>query len=444
MKLQERLKIIGLALTNKDFPVATKEVKIKEKLLDQLGGFIDFGRQNLSSAKTVSSKLLLANEGWVYRNNDVIAQEVSKVEFELFTVGLSQGEIVFNQIDSHPLLDLLDKPNQETTKSDAIYIIQSHKKLTGDAFWLKIRNGSQVVSLQYLPPDKIRLNLRSPTAEDPTIIESYQYIDNVDGQGIDLTYNPKDIIHFKKPNPNNPFRGLGAVEALRNTIDIDNLTQETTKNYFVNGSIQNFALTTESKVNEEQLKRLKAEMRASISGTRNAFNVPVFGNGLTPVDISYSNKDMQFLDQLEWYRDKIMIGFGNTKASLGVIDDVNRASHESSINEWLTSTVKPDMESIVNTLNEFLVPEFGQNLVLGFANPVPEDRTDDIEEATKLYQGNIIMRSEARELLDYETDDSDNVYHDTSLAVTTPDGVMAGDNDEEVDQEVEDSKDEED
>ena len=79
-----------------------------------------------------------------------------------------------------------------------------------------------------------------------------------------------------------------------------------------------------------------------------------------------------------------MVGFGNTKASLGIIDDVNRASHESSITSWLKSTVKPDMEAIVNTLNEYLVPEFGENLVLEFCDPVPEDRTSDITEVKGL------------------------------------------------------------
>ncbi len=128
----------------------------------------------------------------------------------------------------------------------------------------------------------------------------------------------------------------------------------------------------------------------------------ILGGGLKPVDISYSNKDMEFLAQLEWYRDKIMYGFGNTKASLGMIDDVNRASHEGSIIEWQRNTVKPDMESIVNTLNEFLVPEFGTNLVLGFCDPVPEDRSDDIDEITKLYPIGLLTLDEARGMADLD------------------------------------------
>jgi len=416
--MKVKLPIIGRVATGKDAqPEVIKEVKSKQKFFDLLGGFLQFSTNTLSNEKTISTKILEANRGWVYRNNDAIAQEVSKMEFELYSLGLSEGEIVYNSIESHPLLDLLDRPNAETTKSDALYILQSHKKLTGDAFWLKIRNGKQTVGLRTLPPDKITLVLRAPTPKDPTAIESYQYKDTINGQKIVVTYAPEDIIHFKKPNPNNPFRGLGAVEALADTIDLDNLTTETTKKFFQNGAITNFVLSTESKITDEQLKRLRAEMRSTYGGAQNAYKAMILGGGLKPVDISYSNKELEFLAQLEWYRDKIMYGFGNTKASLGMIDDVNRASHEGSIIEWQRNTVKPDMQAIINTLNEFLVPEFGKNLVLGLCDPVPEDRSDDVAEAKDLYQAGIIMRSEARELIDLESTPEDEIYYSVGQAV---------------------------
>lgn len=400
--MRVKLPIIGLIQTGKHTQ-SSEPVKSKDKLFNGvLGGLLEFAPNRLTNQKSISTKILQANRGWVYRNNDAIAQEVSKIEFELYTVGLSGGEIVYNEVDSHPLLDLLDKPNAETTKADFIYLLQSHKKLTGNAFALKIRNGQQVVALRILPPDKITLDLQPPTSTDPTVIRSFHYQDTIDGEKVDINYDPKDIIHFKKPNPDNPFLGLGAVEALAETIDLDNLTEETTKRFFTNGAITNFVLSTDNKVTDDQLKRLQAEMKATYAGTKNAYKAMILGGGLKPVDISYTNKEMEFLGQLEWYRDKIMVGFGNTKASLGMIDDVNRASHEGSIIEWQRNTVKPDDESIVNTLNEYLVPEFGDTLVLGFCDPVPEDRSDDITEVSDLYPIGVITLDEAREMVDLD------------------------------------------
>lgn len=421
------LPIVGEVRLGKDIPSAPKE----KLTTDLLGGFVDFSGSKLSNEKSVSKKLLEANRGWVYRNNDAIAQEVSKINFKLYTVGLSKGEIVFNEIDSHPLLDLLDKPNPEMTKSEMIYILQSHKKLAGDAFLVKIRNGRQIKALRGLAPDKVVLDLQSPTDTDPTAIRAYSYKDTVNGEQVTAVYQPEDIMMFKKPNPANPFRGLGAVEAMAETIDLDNLTTEVMINYLRNGAIQNFALTTKAKLLPEQLDRMKSEMRAAMQGTKNAFNVPVFGGGMTPVDISYSNKEQQVMDQLDWYKEKIMFGFGNTKASLGMVDDVNRASFEGSIIGWLRNTVKPDMEAIVSTLNEYLVPEFGDNLILGFDDPVPEDRADDVLEATELFKAGLIRRSEARELVNYDSEDSDEVYFIPLQGTLEPDTLNPEEPDEE-------------
>ncbi len=413
-----------------------------DKFLDILGGVVDFPAGALSNETSISGKLLKANKEWVYRNNDVIAMEVSKMEFELYSVGLSGGEIVYNEIESHPLLDLLDKPNYETTKSDALYIIQSHKKLAGDAFWLKIRSGKTIKALRSLPPDKITLKLRDPTDADPTVIEYFRYQDLIDNQKIDERYQPEDIIHIKKPNPNNYFRGYGAVEALAETIDVDTLTNLTTKNFFKKGAITNFVLSTESKVTDDQIRRIQAEMKSMYGGAQNAYRTLILGGGLKPEKLSFSNKDMEFLAQLAWYRDKIMVGFGNTLASLGMLDDVNRATHESSMIEWKRNTVKPDMDSIVNALNEFLVPEFGNNLLLAYIDPIPEDRTDDIAESTSLYDGGIIMLNEARELLGYESVDGGDEFKQSNLVVMNPAAISPGESDEVIDQEIEANEDE--
>jgi HK97 family phage portal protein len=413
MSILDRLKITGRASTNipdvvndialLETPRTPKKSKdTQEKMFDTLGGLFDYATNTLSGEKSISTKLLQANRGWVYRNNDAIAQEVSKVEFELYTLGLDKGEIVYNEVTTNPLLDLLDKPNEETTTPEFFYTLQSHKKLTGDAFVLKVRNGRQVVALRLLPPDKITLDLQSPTEKDPTVIRSYIYKDVINGEELKVTYQPEDIIHFKKPNPNNQFRGLGAVEALAETIDLDNLTTETTKKFFTNGAITNFVLSTEGRVTDEQIARLEAQMRSKHGGSKNAFKAMILGNGLKPVDVSYTNREMQFLEQLAWYRDKIMIGFGNTKASLGMVDDVNRASFEGSNIGWLRTTIKPDMQAIVDTLNEYLVPEFGDSLVLGYCDPVPEDRKDDIDEVKALYPVGVLTLDEARGMIDLD------------------------------------------
>jgi phage portal protein BeeE len=82
----------------------------------------------------------------------------------------------------------------------------------------------------------------------------------------------------------------------------------------------------------------------------------ILSGGLKPSSVGYSNKDLQLIDLLTWYRDKLMVEFGNTPASLGIIEDVNQANANATLAAWKRGTIKPDMDAIVNTLNEFLVP----------------------------------------------------------------------------------------
>jgi HK97 family phage portal protein len=397
-------------------------LKDKEKVFSILGGMIDVANNRLSDNKTISSKLLEANKDWVYRNNDVIAQEVAQMEFELYQIGLSKGEIVYTEVEEHPMLDLLDKFNATTTKSDGLYNTQSHKKLTGDAFWLLVRNGRQIEGIVNLQPDKVELELGNPAKGEP-LVKAYKYKDTIDGHAAEERYDPQDIIHFKKPNPSNQYRGLGVVEAIAETIDTDILTNLAQKNFFKKGAITNFVLTTDKAITPDQLKRLKAEMKSNNGGAQNAFEMMVLSGGLKPANISFSNRDMQLDSLLAWYRDKIMVGFGNTPASIGIIEDVNQANAKDTLLSWRRGTIKPDMDAIVNTLNEFFVPLFGKNLILGYVNPVPEDRTDDINEAVLLKNAGIIKINEARKLVDYEEVDGGDIFAPNGLIDTpsTPD-----------------------
>lgn len=402
MKLN--IPLIGEIKTGKDVKdtqvvEVIKEVEKKAKSIT--GGFLDFTPQELVTETNVSSKVLEANKGWVYRNNDVIAKEVGCIEFELYKVRTVRDEVVYDRIFSHPLLDALDKFNEFTSSYDGFYTTQSHRKLAGDAFWYVDRTGLKINNIFILPPDKVTINLGRAEGSQ-RVIQGYTYKDTIKGEPIEITYEPEEVIHFRVPDPKNPYRGKSAVVATADAIDTDNMAVEANKKLFERGLIAQLMLTTEKSLTPEQLKQLHSEFRNTYGGTKNAYKVPIFGGGIKPQNVQMSNKDAQFLEQQEWLRDKIMVLFGNTKAVLGITDDVNRANAEASLLSWMRSTVRPDMKGICDTLNEFLVPIYGDNLLLGFKDPVQEDESDKIDEVKTLKDADIISVNEAREQLGYE------------------------------------------
>lgn len=345
--------------------------------------------------------MLKANQGWVFKNNDVIAKEVSTIEFELFSVRQVGGEVEFTPIVQHPLLDALDRFNEFTSAADGFYLTESHKNLAGDAFWFIDGEGINIRGIYLLQPDKVELELGEPTYGQ-VIIQAYKYKDTVDGKPVNETYDAETIVHHKHPNPNNAYRGKSKVEAAAEEIDTDNLATLASKRLYQRGLIVNFILATEKALTDEQVGSIEAQLRSKHGGANNAYRALVLSGGLEPKSIQLTNREMETIAQQKWFRDKIMSIFGNTPSSIGIVEDVNRANAEAGILHWKRTTIKAEMKAITDTINEFLVPRFGDNLLLGFKDPVPEDKATKITENVALVNASIITQNEAREDLGYD------------------------------------------
>lgn len=412
------LPIIGTIQAGKHL-TNTAPIK-KEKSL--IGGFLNLGTKKLSNEKAISEKLLESYAGWVYINSSTLAEEVSKMDLKLYESRYVNGGLELAEVENHELLDLLDRFNESTTSSDAFYLTEAHTNLTGDAFWyLANQTNGKPSDIFLLRPDKMTIKLGDITDSSRRLIDGYTYKDVVDGKAVTIEYAPEDILPFKTPNPSNPYRGKSTVEAVANDIDTDNYAGVTLREFFENGMIIQFALSTEQRVNNDQIKNYQSQLNSAYGGAKNAWKVPIFGGGIKPVELQMSSKDMELLAQMKWLRDKIMLAFKNTPASLGIVEDVNRANAEASLLSWKQTVIEPKIKRIVDNLNEFLVPRYGDNLILGFESPVPEDVKVDKDQAILLYKGGLITRNEARAIIDYdEVSGGDEFTSSGFQSITSP------------------------
>lgn len=401
-----KFNLFGREVTIGESPVV-QSVEVPKEKKWELGSFLDLGPSKLSTEKTVSHKLIQAYHDWVFMNISVLAEEISKLEPELFKVVMKGGQMELEEVHQHEVLDLLDKWNEVTTSSDGFYLTEAHLDLTGDAFWYMEggAGGRPPEKLYILQPDKMELKLGDYDKEQGTLVEGYKYKVLIDGKPKEIDYDKDEILHIKVPNPANPYRGQSTVEAIAASIDTDALSNEAVRNFYENGMIAQFVLSTEQRLNQDQIKRLQAELRAAYRGVRNSWKIPIFGGGVKAENVQMTNKESEFLATQEWLRDKIMVAFKNTKASLGIVEDVNRANAESTLLNWKRAVIKPKMQRIVDALNEYLLPRYGDNLILGFKDPVPEDRAAKVSELAELFAkpiNPVYTQDEARELLDLD------------------------------------------
>ncbi len=350
---------------------------------------------------------------WVYANVNTVAEAVSAVQLHLYRVKEDESE----EIDEHPLLDLLFRPNPYMTKSNFIFLLAANELLSGEApIRMRRKNPKNLkeTPFELYPWDPSKLKIFVGTTKDGyEILQKYQYV--IGNETKDL--NPWEIIMLKNMNPENYWRGLGVIEAASKTIDILNMSEQYNLNFFKNSAIPYTILYTDQKLNQETLDRLKNNWSSNYKGINNNYKTAVLEAGLKVERLQSSAKDMDFLEQQRFMRDKLMAMFKTTKIALGIVEDVNRANAEASEYVFMKNCVKPKMQALVDQLNEFLVPLFDEKgeLFLDFDDPVPQNRTEIVNEYS-IAVDKWMTKNEVRELEGLEPlEGGDVIYQPINL-----------------------------
>lgn len=326
------------------------------------------------SPKRTTSQLLREYEEWVFANINARAERVSNIQLKMYRV-LSSDNV--QEVKTHELLELLNKVNDYMTFRDLVFNWVQHMDLVGEAYWYLVKRSPTAKPEEIWPlrPDYIR-PVPGNLAENEFIKE---YVYQVPGSG-EIKFSPHEIIFFRRPHPTDPYSGIGVVEASLTTVETDKMATLWNRNFFKNSARPDAVLVSETNLTDIQVQRIRDMWQKLYGGTGNAHKMAVLEGGLKYQPLQQSIKDMDFLKQQQWTRDKIMALFGNTKIALGIVEDVNRANAEASEYVHIKNTIRPIMQRFVDALNEYLVPLYGKNYFLAFEDPVPEERELKLKE----------------------------------------------------------------
>ncbi len=341
--------------------------------------------------KISPEKALEVYTGWVYAATRAIAMEVSGLEHKLFKMGKEADTEIFE----HDLLDLLNGVNDYQTGIELKYVTAAHLEAVGNAFWYLegVKNDTdKPLAIHIMTPSKVKTVVNRE--EFPTRIQGYEYRL---GQKT-YSFKPYEIIHFKYPDPNDPFEGIGTIQSIAQWVDADNYAMEFNRRFFLNGARIGGFLETDAAYTPEQLEYLKTSFEAAFKGVENAYKVLALPKGTKYEEGGKTQKDLDFPNLMDMMRDRIIAGFKVPRTALGITDDVNRANAEATDYVFAARTIKPIMKFITSYLNEFLVPRYGDEYYLSFTDPVPEDRAQKMDEMSKATGGAPVMSAnEARQ-----------------------------------------------
>lgn len=268
-----------------------------------------------------------------------------------------------NTIENHPFLDLMENPNPFFVGIAARQLVQIYLDLVGEAFLLKERNGAGMpIALWPIPPTWVEA---TPTPGNP-----FFRLNAPNRVEIPET----EIVWISEPDPANPYgRGSSTAGALSDELETDEFAAKHVKSWFYNRARPDLLISGDN-LSPAETARLEADWLKKNQGFWKAFKPYFLSRKVDVQSFSQTLESMQFVELRKHERNTIIQVYGVPPEVLGVIESSNRATIEASeylFGKWV---LEPRLEFSRAVLQQRLIPDFDSRLILGYNNPIQEDK----------------------------------------------------------------------
>lgn len=331
-----------------------------------------------------------------------------------FSTWLEDNDL--ERIKDHPVLTLLEKPNPINTGWEFWWTIMQHLGGPGETFLVKERNvGGTPVELWIVPPHEMK---RTPTKKNP-YFEVWKR-----GEAVPRRIPPEDVIWLRVPDPSNPThgRGKGTGMVLTQEADLDEEATGYMVNHFKRGAIPGLLIGVEN-ASEDDLKNAKQRWLRDNQGSRNSSTVYFYSGDINVEKLDSSFKDLGIVQLRQHIRDTTIQLYGIPPEILGIIENSNRSTIDAADYLFARWGVFPRLMMIWWTLQMLLLPEFpnGDNLLLGFVNPIPEDKQFQLEVARSAPQTRTVNEWRDLQGLPPLEEGGDELYEPTTYSSANSD-----------------------
>lgn len=316
--------------------------------------------------------------GTLYGIVSRLSESCGLIDWHLYRKG-TDGRRVYREVETrrevakHAAIDLLASPNPLMDTVEFIETIVQHYDTAGEFIIVSafgsIRSAGPL-EIWPIRPDRMRV-----VTSDTSALVGYIYV-SPDGEEVPLTLD--QVTHVRRPNPLDPYRGLGPVQAVSLKLDSNRLAAEYNRNFFLNSAEPGGIIEIEDRLDDDEFRELVQRWREQHQGVANAHRVAVLEQGKW-VERKYSMRDMMFPELGEMSREDIREAFGYPKGMTGATEDVNKAVADANERMFGRYLLRPRLKKVQTALNAILKQfgSTGENVEWDFEDPVPEDREAD-------------------------------------------------------------------
>jgi HK97 family phage portal protein len=306
-----------------------------------------------------------------------MAEAVGQAQWQLWTKASSGLREDRTLVTSHPVLDLLARPNKFMTLSQVIEAGQQFSDLTGEINIVvgRMAGVKYPIDLWPIRPDRL-----VPVPDPYDYLLGWKY--ELGGEVVPLELN--ELLRSILPSPLDPYRGMGPLQALMLELDAQRFGKEWQAMFFENSARPGGVIEIDRRLSDPEFNEMRERWSEQHRGLSKAHRVAIIEHGAKWVDTSFSLRDLQMAEMEEVGRDKKLVAFGFPKHMLGIAEDVNRANAEAAeymFAKWVTRVRLTRWRAMFNAqLLPLFGPEVARRYELDFEDPVPENSDQALAE----------------------------------------------------------------
>jgi len=206
--------------------------------------------------------------------------------------------MVYRQTDSgldplptHPLLQLLARPNPQMSQAELLQYVALYKAIGGNCYLYKVRSRARRV-VELLPLNDSQI---VPVAGATLPIDHYNWLNEETGKEEKIP--AEDIVHLKwLPDPLAPWRGLAPLVAVAREVDTDNEARRYLFALLKNDAIPRVALTLpvgSKPLSPDEHKRYTEQWQEKYGGD-NRGKPAVLGGGMDVKVVGLNLQELAF------------------------------------------------------------------------------------------------------------------------------------------------------
>jgi HK97 family phage portal protein len=296
---------------------------------------------------------LYKKSSWAYRCVQIRAQALGAIPFKIM-----RGD---EEVDNHPVIDLLTNVNPEENWEDLIRAIDSDLMLYPNAFILKIRAGKKIRFLQRLNPALIE------------VIADSKGIEKFRDRSSGAIYEREDIAYFKSYDPVSDVTGVPPIQVAATAVKIEAGTNTHLLAFFENHGRPDIIFGVDTN-DPNTLRKLQREWDrthgSKTHGTR------FVGGNAQAQEVGYAPDELALKDVREEARRDICAAFGVPPSMAGAWEAANYSTATEQRKFLYTEVVIPDARYLAGVFNAEIVSEYGDDLEFVFdweSLPVMQD-----------------------------------------------------------------------